>query len=98
MTFNTEVVGCFWDEDQGEWRVKLRKQAPGQEPVEFEDQCHLLLYGAGVLNNPKVCPPNCSSLQLRLSSVENVVLQTDLRKRWLWLMLSSVAKHPWAPG
>ena len=55
MTFNTEVIGCYWQEETGEWKVKLRKQVPGQEPHEFEEHCHVLLYGAGVLNNFKVC-------------------------------------------
>lgn len=55
MTFNTEVIGCYWQEEKGEWKVKLRKQVPGQEPQEFEEHCHVLLYGAGVLNNFKVC-------------------------------------------
>lgn len=54
MTFNTEVIGCYWQEETGEWTVKLRKQVPGQEPQEFEESCHVLLYGAGVLNNFKV--------------------------------------------
>lgn len=54
MTFNTEVVGCYWDEEKGEWKVKLRETKPGQEPREFEDHCHLLLHGTGILNNFKV--------------------------------------------
>lgn len=54
MTFNTEVIGCYWQEETGEWKVKLRKQVPGLEPQEFEEHCHVLLYGAGVLNNFKV--------------------------------------------
>jgi hypothetical protein len=56
MTFNTEVIGCYWQEEKGEWKVKLRQQVAGQEPREFEEHCHLLLYGAGVLNNFKVSP------------------------------------------
>ena len=56
MTFNTEVIGCYWQEETGEWKVKLRKQVPGQEPEEFEEHCNVLLYGAGVLNNFKVGP------------------------------------------
>lgn len=56
MTFNTEVIGCYWQEETGEWKVKLRKQVPGQEPEEFEEYCNVLLYGAGVLNNFKVGP------------------------------------------
>jgi hypothetical protein len=55
MNFNTEVVGCYWQEEKGEWEVKLRENIPGQEPREFEDYCNVLIYGAGVLNNFKVC-------------------------------------------
>ncbi|PPJ54899.1 hypothetical protein CBER1_06033 [Cercospora berteroae] len=53
MTFNTEVTGTYWNEEKGEWTVKLRQTAPGQEPREFEDTCHLLLHGTGILNNFK---------------------------------------------
>lgn len=53
MVFNTEVVGAYWNDDNGEWTVKLRQTAPGQVPREFEDTCHLLLHGTGILNNFK---------------------------------------------
>lgn len=61
MKFETEVVGCHWSEDEGEWVVKLRqtRQRPGgnvweRETVrEFEDRCHLLLHASGILNNFK---------------------------------------------
>ena len=53
MTFNTQVTGCYWDEEKGIWKVKLRETQPGQEPREFEDYCHLLLQGTGILNNYK---------------------------------------------
>ncbi|TKA22440.1 putative sterigmatocystin biosynthesis monooxygenase stcW [Salinomyces thailandicus] len=53
MTFSTEVIGCYWDDQKGQWRVKLRENKPGQEPREFEDYCDLLLHGTGILNNFK---------------------------------------------
>ncbi|KAF7194766.1 FAD-binding monooxygenase moxY [Pseudocercospora fuligena] len=53
MTFNTEVTGAYWNEEKGEWSVKLRQTAPGQQPREFEETCHLLLHGTGILNNFK---------------------------------------------
>ena len=53
MTFNTEVIGAYWNEEKGEWNVKLRQNIPGQEPREFEENCHLLLHGTGILNNWK---------------------------------------------
>ena len=54
MNFNTEVVGCYWDEEKGEWKVKLRQTKLGGQTREFEDHCHLLLNGTGILNNYKV--------------------------------------------
>lgn len=53
MHFHTEVVGCYWNEEKGEWKVKLRETKPGQGAREFEDHCHLLLNGTGILNNYK---------------------------------------------
>ena len=54
MTFNTEVVGAYWQEDKGEWTVKLRQTAPGHEPREFEDHCHMFVNASGILNKPQV--------------------------------------------
>jgi len=53
MTFNTEVAGCHWDEGKGEWKVKLREMRNGEVVREYGDTCHLLLHGAGLLNNWK---------------------------------------------
>ncbi|KAF2725703.1 FAD/NAD(P)-binding domain-containing protein [Polychaeton citri CBS 116435] len=53
MTFNTEVVGCQWNEEKGEWKVSLRETKPNTPPREFEETCHLLLHGTGILNNFK---------------------------------------------
>ncbi|CAK3851030.1 sterigmatocystin biosynthesis monooxygenase stcW [Lecanosticta acicola] len=50
MTFNTEVVGAYWNDDRGQWTVKLRNNKSGEE---IEDHCHLLLHGTGILNNFK---------------------------------------------
>ncbi|RFU31171.1 hypothetical protein B7463_g5169, partial [Scytalidium lignicola] len=54
MTFKTEVIGCYWDEDVGQWTVKLRTKGnrPG-EYKEFEEKCDILLHGTGILNNYK---------------------------------------------
>ena len=53
MTFKTEVVGCYWQQETGEWLVKLKQtQADGSTRL-FEDRCHLLLHGTGILNNFK---------------------------------------------
>ena len=70
MTFNTEVVGCYWEEEKGEWLVKLRETKPGQEPREFEDRCHLLLHGTGILNNFKVAlTPNSEDDAVRAADI-----------------------------
>ncbi|KAF2769857.1 FAD/NAD(P)-binding domain-containing protein [Teratosphaeria nubilosa] len=53
MTFHTEVIGAYWNDDKGQWRVKLRESRAGQQPREFEDYCDLLLHGTGILNNFK---------------------------------------------
>lgn len=53
MTFNTEIIGCYWNEDDGQWTVKIRQTQEGSEPREFEDKCDLLLHATGLLNNYK---------------------------------------------
>jgi len=53
MTFNTEIIGCYWNEGAGQWTVKLRQNAPGSPPKEFEEKCDLLLHATGILNNFK---------------------------------------------
>ena len=53
MTFNTEVLGCYWQDKTGEWLVKLRQTRPGEQPREFEERCHVLLHAVGILNNYK---------------------------------------------
>ncbi|KAK5550925.1 hypothetical protein LTR46_011068 [Exophiala xenobiotica] len=54
MTFNTEVVGCYWLEETSEWLVKLKQTRPDGSVHEFEDRCHLLLKGTGLLNSYKL--------------------------------------------
>lgn len=53
MTFNTEVLGCYWNEEAGEWTVKLRETKPDGASREFEEKCNLLLHATGILNNFK---------------------------------------------
>ncbi len=53
MTFKTEVIGCYWQAEQGQWQVKLRQTQPGGQSREFEDTCDLLLHATGILNNFK---------------------------------------------
>ncbi|CAO2658339.1 Nn.00g060620.m01.CDS01 [Neocucurbitaria sp. VM-36] len=53
MIFNTEVVRAEWQDDAGKWKVTLRQQTPSGEMKEFEDECDLLLYATGILNNYK---------------------------------------------
>jgi cation diffusion facilitator CzcD-associated flavoprotein CzcO len=53
MTFNTEIIGCYWNEERGQWTVKLRQTQPGSSPREFEETCDLLLHATGLLNNYK---------------------------------------------
>lgn len=53
MTFNTEVIRAVWQDDTGKWKVKLRQTDVTGYTREFEDECDLLLYATGVLNNFK---------------------------------------------
>ncbi|KAF4630307.1 hypothetical protein G7Y89_g7832 [Cudoniella acicularis] len=53
MTFNTEIIGCYWNEDDGQWTVKLCQTNPGSALREFEEKCDLLLHATGILNNFK---------------------------------------------
>jgi cation diffusion facilitator CzcD-associated flavoprotein CzcO len=47
------VIGCYWNEDTGQWTVKLLQTLPGLQPREFEEKCDLLLHATGILNNYK---------------------------------------------
>ncbi|KAF2790345.1 FAD/NAD(P)-binding domain-containing protein [Melanomma pulvis-pyrius CBS 109.77] len=51
MTFNTEVVKAEWQDDAGRWKVTLRQKNAAGETKEFEEECDLLLYATGILNN-----------------------------------------------
>jgi len=53
MTFNTEVIRAEWQDEAGKWRVKLRQKTSSGESREFEEECDLLLYATGILNNFK---------------------------------------------
>lgn len=53
MTFNTEVVRSEWQDNTGKWKVTLRQKTPSGESKEFEEECDLLLYATGILNNFK---------------------------------------------
>ncbi|KAK5750820.1 hypothetical protein LTS12_019108 [Elasticomyces elasticus] len=54
MRFNTEVLGLYWQDDEGKWLVKLRKTTPGGQTIESEDTCDIVLYHKGGLNTPKM--------------------------------------------
>jgi hypothetical protein len=54
MNFNTEVIESRWDESRGKWTVKIKKtKLETGEVEEFEDECDLLLYATGILNDFK---------------------------------------------
>lgn len=54
MTFNTEIVGCYWNEDTGLWIVKMNQRVPGTSEVkQVVETCDLLLHATGILNNFK---------------------------------------------
>lgn len=53
MTFNTEVVRSEWQDGPGKWKVTLRQKTSSGETKEFEEECDLLFYATGILNNFK---------------------------------------------
>mgnify|MGYP004507095639 CR=1 FL=1 len=53
MTFNTEVVRSEWQDDNGKWKVSLRQKSPSGETKEWGEECDLLFYATGILNNYK---------------------------------------------
>lgn len=55
MTFNTEVIEARWNDEAGKWHVRLRQTdgAGITAPREFEEECDVLLYATGILNNFK---------------------------------------------
>jgi len=52
MTFNTEIIGCYWNEEAGQWTVKLKQTTPLGTKL-FEETCDLLLHATGLLNKFK---------------------------------------------
>ncbi|CAN9091603.1 unnamed protein product [Alternaria alternata] len=53
MTFNTEATRAEWQDDVGKWKVTLRQTTSSGEEREFQEECDLLLYASGILNNYK---------------------------------------------
>ncbi|KMU75383.1 monooxygenase [Coccidioides immitis RMSCC 3703] len=47
------IIGAYWEEDKGEWRVALTQTMPDGTQREFEERCNVLLNGTGILNNYK---------------------------------------------
>ncbi|KAH8705823.1 hypothetical protein BGW36DRAFT_18418 [Talaromyces proteolyticus] len=54
MLFNSEVMGCHWNEVQGIWTVKIVQTLPDGTQREIQDTCDLLLQCTGVLSRPKL--------------------------------------------
>ncbi|KAF2713802.1 FAD/NAD(P)-binding domain-containing protein [Pleomassaria siparia CBS 279.74] len=69
MTFNTEVVKAEWQDETGKWRVTIRQTNAGGDMKEFEEECDLLLYATGLLNNSKW--PNIPGLERFKGRVEH---------------------------
>jgi cation diffusion facilitator CzcD-associated flavoprotein CzcO len=54
VKLNTEVVSAAWDEDEGKWNVALRsRDSASGETKTFQDWCHVLINGSGVLSKWK---------------------------------------------
>ena len=60
MRFNSEVIGCYWEQDKGQWRVKIKETVGGRETRSYEETCDLLLEASGAsacaTNSPPPCP------------------------------------------
>ncbi|KAF2088438.1 FAD/NAD(P)-binding domain-containing protein [Saccharata proteae CBS 121410] len=54
MTFNTEVVEARFNEESGQWHVKLRQTDSSGSHCESEETCDILFYASGILNNFKL--------------------------------------------
>ncbi|KAF8864560.1 flavin-binding monooxygenase-like protein [Acephala macrosclerotiorum] len=80
MTFNTEVTGCYWNQETGQWTVKLRQTHLGSEPREFEEKCDLLLHATGILNNFKW--PNIDGLEKFKGKVIREFIHESYTARW----------------
>jgi cation diffusion facilitator CzcD-associated flavoprotein CzcO len=50
MKLNTKIVEARWDEQEGKWIIVLEDQVNGDR---WEDWCHVLINGSGILNNWK---------------------------------------------
>ena len=54
VKLNTEVVSATWDGDEGKWKVELRcRDAASGKTEVFQDWCHVLINGSGVLSKWK---------------------------------------------
>ena len=53
MHFRCEIVGAYWQEESGEWLVKIEQTNQDGTTKDIEERCNLLLYGSGILNNYK---------------------------------------------
>ncbi|KAK1964902.1 FAD/NAD(P)-binding domain-containing protein [Colletotrichum sublineola] len=51
MRFKHRVIGCYWQQDTGNWLVKTRRALPDGSTYAFEDHYTVLLYGPGLINN-----------------------------------------------
>lgn len=49
ITLNTEITSARWDEAKSMWVVGLRKTLPDTAATEWEEECNLLINGAGFL-------------------------------------------------
>ena len=50
MKLNTKLMEARWNEEEGVWTVVLEDQVSGGR---WEDWCHVLVNGTGILNNWK---------------------------------------------
>jgi cation diffusion facilitator CzcD-associated flavoprotein CzcO len=48
-----EIIGAFWNEEEGLWHVQVRRIETGEE---FEDTAEILINGGGILKYDSYAP------------------------------------------
>lgn len=53
MTFKTKVAEARWDDAAGKWKLKMEQTQSDGHVRKFDDECDILLYATGILNDFK---------------------------------------------
>lgn len=53
MVFDSEIVGCYWQQDSGGWFVNIKQIATDGSSNVIDARCLQFLNGSGILSNFK---------------------------------------------